>query len=716
MFKKQHTRIWPGIIIIAVIFLFHIRLFFPQLSIYITPDYGRSDAWHLSIADKFYYAQALKKGGIPTWNPQIGNGYPILAEGQTGSFFLPNLIFFKFLPFVLAYNISIISAFFIAGMGTYFFARSLGFNKFGSVYAGLIFSLGGFFVVHVQHLHLIQTASMLPWAFWATAEYFGKKSVKYLVILSILVAEQIFAGFPQLVFYSLFALYIYVFVKIFYFKESNIKTLIMVTIFLAIGVGLSAIQLLPTYELFKFSARESSAANVLNEFPYTSKNLLQFINPFILGTPKDGSYPAWVPGKWGIYWESIAYVGILPLIFAALSSILWYRKKGKHRKTILIFFLLTTIGVLLSLGKSSPLHPVFSFPLFSTFRVPSRFLLITQFGLCILAGLFITRLNKKLLIIPLMAISTLNLFYYFFYYNPVDAAHKWFQPTQTATFVKNNDLDKIFSTGQSAPWTKYFLKKGWENTSYYYDARNSLDQNSNLIFGIRQFFAYESLLPQRMAVFIQMVNSGITTKDYKISIATNSANILRASGVSAIITPNKLDDDNFKKIFQSNNQGTLEFNVYKNKNKTNRVFIVSDYKIANTIPQMASIFENESFDPLKNSLLESDPKINTENRAKNSSTSVIEDKDSELTIQASLDGEGILVLADSFYPGWKAYENGSEISVYPANINQKAVSLKNGVHKITFKYQPNSLRNGALVSLLFGILTVVIIIKIKPTQ
>src|SRR3989344_7879617 len=162
MIKQFLNNSWPLLVIAITILIFHSRLFIPHVSFYIPPDYGRSDAWNLSIANKYYYAQELKLNKIPLWNPAIGTGFPTLAEGQTGIFFLPNIILFRFLSFPLAYNFNLILTFYFAAFGAYFFARSLALSKIASLYCGILFSLGGFFAVHVQHMHLIQTASLLP--------------------------------------------------------------------------------------------------------------------------------------------------------------------------------------------------------------------------------------------------------------------------------------------------------------------------------------------------------------------------------------------------------------------------------------------------------------------------------------------------------------------------------------------------------------------------
>jgi len=68
-------------------------------------------------------------------------------------------------------------------------------------------------------------------------------------------------------------------------------------------------------------------------------------------------------------------------------------------------------------------------------------------------------------------------------------------------------------------------------------------------------------------------------------------------------------------------------------------------------------------------------------------------------VEAELEGEGVLLLNDSFAPGWKAYREGEEIPLYRANYLMRAVCLDPGKHEIDFRYRPLSFRLGALVSL-----------------
>jgi len=716
MFKKFLTKFWPAIIITIVIFAFHIRLFLPEPSIYITPDYGRSDAWHLSIANKFYYAKELKQNRIPIWNPHIGTGFPTLAEGQTGIFYLPNLILFRFLPFVLAYNLNIVTTFLLAAFGAYFFCRSLSLNKTASLFGGTIFVLGGFFVVHIPHLHLIQTAALLPWLFWTTNEFLKNRRILFLLALSFFISQQVFTGFPQLTFYSLVALFLYLIFRTFAMNK-KFKLWIIFSIFVLLGLTLSAIQILPTYELLKISIRESNPKSVLTQFPYKVKNLLQFLDPYILGSPKDGSYPRWTPGQWGIYWESIAYIGILPLILATFSIVLFFvKKKIRNKESILIFMALFVVSILLALGNSSPLHPVFSFPPFSIFRVPSRFLLITQFALVILAGISLQKFSKRIIIsLVILNISVANLFYFFFYYHPLGKATEWFSEPSAVKQINNEDPSRIFSIGHASQWNETFTPKGWNEMGYYFFARNSLDQNSNLIFGLEQLGAYESIPPRRSNLLNSLILRGISEENKEYKISSQSARILASVNVSHVISTLSNSDQEFEEISETEKYTNYSFKILKNKTPSRRIFMTSRYNVAQTVGDLTAKFGSPEFDPTSEIVLEKEPSVQDLGLS-SWDAKILAETPTNIKIKTESKGNGFLVLADSFYPGWVASIDRSKTPMYVANVNSRAILVPEGNHQVVFKYKPKSLVFGSIISIVSLVITLAIFARFKKTK
>jgi hypothetical protein len=75
----------------------------------------------------------------------------------------------------------------------------------------------------------------------------------------------------------------------------------------------------------------------------------------------------------------------------------------------------------------------------------------------------------------------------------------------------------------------------------------------------------------------------------------------------------------------------------------------------------------------------------------------------------SADGPGYLVLADAYYPGWKAYINGVEERIYKTNHGLRGVSAPAGESRVEFVYEPVSFRIGlwAALSCLFFLFLVV---------
>lgn len=77
-----------------------------------------------------------------------------------------------------------------------------------------------------------------------------------------------------------------------------------------------------------------------------------------------------------------------------------------------------------------------------------------------------------------------------------------------------------------------------------------------------------------------------------------------------------------------------------------------------------------------------------------------------IEVEAEAAAPAYLVLADSWYPGWEAVDNGRESPVYLADGLVRAVHLKPGRHRVVFDYRPRSLFWGETASKLALILLV----------
>ena len=72
----------------------------------------------------------------------------------------------------------------------------------------------------------------------------------------------------------------------------------------------------------------------------------------------------------------------------------------------------------------------------------------------------------------------------------------------------------------------------------------------------------------------------------------------------------------------------------------------------------------------------------------------------EVELDATMETGGLVVLSDTFYPGWEADVDGAPTPIVRANYFARGVFVDRGPHHIVFRYRPGSHRAGVLLSAL----------------
>jgi hypothetical protein len=91
--------------------------------------------------------------------------------------------------------------------------------------------------------------------------------------------------------------------------------------------------------------------------------------------------------------------------------------------------------------------------------------------------------------------------------------------------------------------------------------------------------------------------------------------------------------------------------------------------------------------------------------------------DERQTYEVEAISPGLLVVADAWYPGWRATVDGRPAEILRANLLYRAVALERGRHEVTFEYAPRPWRTGLIVSgaaalLLLGLLVGAMFIRL----
>jgi len=707
------------IVITTSIFLFFNKLFFPHLSLIVSPDFGENDLLHGYYPIKFLLSQVLHSNQFPIWTNLTASGYPIFADGQIGSLSLINLILFKFLPFALAINIGYILIFFLAGLGTYLFCREIKIGIWPSLLAGVIFSLSGFNIGQITHISLLQASSFMPLEFYFVERILKKGKLFDILMLSIILSQQIFSGHQQMTVYSLISLTAYVFVR-YIFLRPNIKTkdnkinrnIIFILVGVMFGILMSLALLIPSYELFKQSGARNNI-DILSQFPYPLNNLLTFINPFYFGNPAIGSYPVY-NSNWGIFWENNGYVGLIPIICLLLS--LFFIKKTE----IKIWLCLLVFSILMILGRNSPLYLLYNFPPLSFFRVPSRFLILTDFSMAIISAIVIQsllfRLKKKTIILflfgtLLVSIQVFNIFYYFYDYHAVENAADLFSMPETIKYLNSQkDKGRLFTIDDAEAWNKIFLTSGWKDIKAYDKFKSGVFGHSNLYYDYAKWSSVQ-FPTKRMSIVNQLYSISLEdeTKNTYL-LATGSAKLMGSNNITFILAPKSMSFINIplEKKFKN-------YDIYRNPYSASRFRMVYQAKEVTTIQDLINYADSPEFNPKETVILED---LNISERLKRISgkkpygkIDVITNTDRDLVFKIKTDQPGFFIISDTYYPGWKAYIDGKESKIYPANISQRSVFVDKGDHIIKFIYDPLSIKIGFAISTICYLLIIALLVN-----
>jgi hypothetical protein len=355
----------------------------------------------LARGDTFLYfypywdaaADALRNGRIPLWNPNLFMGAPFLANSQVGFFYPLNWPVWLLLPTPYAVSASILLHLLIAGLGAYLAGRhTLGLGRWGGLVTAVLFALGGYLTAQVEHINQLQGLAWMPWFLWVAALVFRSKTGNRWVLVgqgavgfALLFSLQLLAGHTQTSFITGVMLLVWGAahgLEAWLLRNSPhglglsfqwwrfVRRLPLV---LLMGGGLAllltAVQLLPTFELIQQSSRQGGLS---------PNEVLSFsLHPLLLNRALLPAY-----GQ-SLFSEYVAILPLTALLLAFLAAWQWRQWRG-----VLPVVALVVLGLLLALGMFNPLNWLLArLPGFNLFRVPARWLVVYGLGVALLAGL-----------------------------------------------------------------------------------------------------------------------------------------------------------------------------------------------------------------------------------------------------------------------------------------------------------------------------------------
>lgn len=346
----------------------------------------------------WYYQVALhlRSFQLPHWVVDVyGQGYPLLAEGETGILSPINATILFIFPFQFAVNLLYVVYATIGLTGVYLFSRGSGVGRLNSLLGALVFILSGFMVTRYFQTAIIFTAAFLPWGFVLIQKSF--KFRNWVFLLAPLIFLQITAGHLQIALISALAYFTFAMIMIF-LNKGKLLFLFKILVVLILGFGLSSVQLLPTIKLFALSERKGWDPMIRFSYSLPESHLVTYLFPNAFGVSKPGDDLGFTQLGGG-FWELNLTIWTIPFVLSLIPLFFIFIKDRKN-KLIVSMYILWACFLLLSFGAYfKPYWLVAHIPNFP-FRAPSRFLLVATFAASVLSayGFELLTQRRKLLI------------------------------------------------------------------------------------------------------------------------------------------------------------------------------------------------------------------------------------------------------------------------------------------------------------------------------
>ena len=712
-----------GMVLLLVVLcaLFSWRLFLPnQADRAMIPPGDFSFQFY---ATRAFIFRELRAGHLPLWMPNIYAGYPIQADPQSAVFYLPGLMLnlgaallgFREFPVQLL-ELEAVGHLFLASLFTYAFLRAQLKRRLSALLGGVVWAYSGYLTGYpLQQMAIVEAAVWLPLALlgiWLRYQG-GKRRALWLTALAL--GMSVLAGHPQTSLFVLYATLAYLVYQLVRARRGWILGIRDTLLVCIAAAALSAVQWLPSLEYMLRSTRASlSLAEAGTGFPF--QDIVQFV--------LTGFVSLWQP----------LYIGIWPLLLI-LAAVLLRRQRDTA------FWLgLALATLVLSFGQSLSGFDLayWLLPGYRLFRGQERLALLVSFSLSILAaygadglwsalrraerawlrgaarflgtslavllvGMVLAMSLKRQSIDPsdsgelprqvgllfLMLAASLALLSARL---QIGRRRVWLSALGLALvvlnlFAANRPLNQTaFSPiyTQSEPLRLMLADEGL----FRFQEDFRLTPQSAAVYDLQEVWGVAPIRLAHYEWFWHTVPEIMRWKLLNIKyLVTWRGNPTSREGVPA---PAEL-------LYQTGKDKDVLY-VYRFKEGAPRAWVVHEALLARDRGELYSYLSKADFDPFRVAVLAEPLSLSGAVTAQER-VNILSFAPNRIRLQTNLASDGLLVLSEISYPGWRAYVNGRPTRVYEAYGLLRAVQLPAGESAIEFVYRPTTLIAGTAFSI-----------------
>ena len=654
-------------------------LFFPSRFVW----FDHYDLTELQIPRLQFFARSLHAGHFPLWSPHIWLGQPVLGSGQPGPLNPLIILFARLLPLrdgLLSFaelNWLYVTLHFLAALFAYRFCRYLALPVLPSLLGAVAFSCTGF-LGSAAWLDITSAVALTPLIFYFAFRLWTEDGIlKNAAPLGLVLGISWWTGhheIPMILCYAVLLGSACVAVT-----GKSWRVIKGTVLAYALAIPISAIQTLPFYEFGHASRRWVGAANPIgwaDKVPYDVHaryslpwmGLAEFFAPG--GAPED-------------HWTAFAGVTVIVLAIVALI----YRWSDR-RVRMLVF--LTLGSVIDALGANTPLHRLAYavLPLVEKARSPGRGIFLAGFALTALAAVgadLVIRglIPRKGIVIPAVAALVMLGVYW------SGRVPEMEFPIQSHYVVKGAIAAFVLAV---LMWRKFAVWPGIVLVALVIVEAGTVTTH-------RMTDLDSAVVAPSLTKFASLVRSfprsgqGRIVSDYN-SLYTDVGDLY---GVDVLQSFVSAVPENVLRFEFGTPRVQQLLGVTSVTGAMPRTWVVHRTVAAKDVDDLRRLIQDPSVNFATTAVsLEALPSLE---ECSDAGVVSFDHPDSDtMRINADLRCRGLLVVSETFYPGWEALVDGKPQPICEVFGALRGIVLESGTHLVEMRYRPGVVALGAALS------------------
>ncbi|PRQ06429.1 YfhO family protein [Enhygromyxa salina] len=679
-------------------------------------------------------AGARRDGRWPLWSDHIFNGYPIFADSQAAQYYPPTWLV-RWWGDPDAFTAFIVLHVVIAAIGMVAWLRGHGFGLPAQLTGALCFAFSGPFLSLAEHLGLFSVLAWVPAWLAALHRVTRVPGFASVAIAGLVLGALILAGGPQMLaaaalLTACYCVGLFVQHRHDWRGRGLVERAGLVAATVVVGACVGGIALLPQLEFVPLSQRslglELGFASELHLAPHSLWRFL--VSPTLPRPAGDEVDPLEL------------YAGTLSVVLAIVGVITALGREHRRRDAG-VAVALTAVAILTTLASLGPNTPVFGYlvelvPGFGYFRAPSRLIGIASLALAYGCGLGLemwtrghvsTRLlvgvASVVVLAPTLAVLTHDTYggdawgLLAALLVAVGLAALGFGRERAGWVIAAvTVIDLVCLAAPRSPFA--LLSRDDPPSERELDGRvlQSLDYiaeregdpingrvmiaegfgygsyNHTILRGLDGVSGYNGTSLLRFLDVMHLIETGSfypRTGLYRDETALKPREFdarIDMLGAPYIVSHTALNTVRYKflrRLYTDHKAERVSFN----RHAVPRAYLSTKTIVAATLDERAAALRR--FDPNRETVVEHGS-LALDGPASIEPVALTRPRPEHLILECETEHPALLVITDSYYPGWRASVDGVETDIVPVNHMFRGVPLDPGAHVVELVFRPRS--------------------------